>query len=172
MKKTLLWCSVLLLSTLSYADMSEYIHYGTEWRGATIEDEFNDWTLLDSAHTIMADFDNDGIEDIAKILLPTKSNKGFKVVSVVSNSPNNPKQFTLEYSDEIKAQNITIEEAKVSNEIWESACEKGYWDCKEDEIRKFKIRNPSIYLCYVESSCKVFMWSHKKQEFTEVILSD
>lgn len=172
MKKFLLCLGFLLVSIFGHANMLPYVQYGDEWREATIEDEINEWAEVESAHTVIADFDSDGIDDVAKILLPKQSNQGFRVVSVISNSPNEAKQFTLEAHDEIMAQSITIAEAEASDTVWDSACEKGYWECEIGEIRKFKIRNPSIYFCYEESACKIFMWSHTKQEFTEVIMSD
>lgn len=171
MKKILFSFALLTYSILGCANMLPYIQYGADWREATVEDEINEWAEM-SAHTVIADFDADGIKDVAKILLPKQSYQGFKVVSMVSNSPNEPKIFTLEAHDEIMAQSITISEAETSDKVWESACEKGYWECQVGEIRKFKIRNPSIYLCYEQASCKIFMWSHAKQEFIEVIMSD
>lgn len=168
----LMLCIICLVPVYACANMSSYLQIGQGWREADVEDEINGWAEYDSKpYSVVADFDNDGVEDIAKILLPKVLNKGVKIVAVVSNQ-NNPKQVVLEESIEFTPQEYTISLAEPSETVWESACGKGYYDCKEGEIARFKIRNPSIYMNYSESYATIFMWSHKNQEFINIPLTD
>lgn len=137
------------------------------WRLPDKEDETNDWARFNAPNKITADFNGDGKIDTAYILLNKKKAKGFMVVANV-----NEKQFKLEQNDEVEPQSVAIELIDPSNEVWESACEKGYWDCATGEIRQFKITKPSIQFCFIESACKIYMWSDRKRDFISVPISD
>ena len=105
-----------------------------------------------------------GTEDIARILLKRNNDIGVKVVAVVSNY-GKPKQFTLYENNEMVAQSFALELLEPSDDVWESACQKGYYDCEYDDIRQFKIIRPTVYLCLIESACTVHLWSNFKEKF-------
>lgn len=164
----------LKLLTLIFSLLSSSFLYAfdlSNWRTPELEDHIDDWAEYNAPHTVIADFDSDGIDDMAVILLPKVKKEGFNAVALVSNNGNN-KLITLQRMDDVKAQNMALELAEPSHEVYDSACSKGYWECEEGEIRKFKIQRPSIYLCYIESSCSIFMWSKLKEGFVEIPLSD
>lgn len=166
---------LMILSMLSIANYSVasnlLIDYGHQWRIANEEDNVNDWVVYNAPNEISADFDGDGQQDIARILLRRNNDVGTKVVAVVSNF-GNPKQFTLFENEEMHAQSFALELLEPSDEVWESACQKGYYDCEEGDIRQFKITKPTLYLCYIESACTVYLWSNHQEKFIEVPLSD
>lgn len=141
------------------------------WRIATQEDAINDWARFNSPNKIVDDFNADGQLDVAQILLKDDSSNGFNLLVDVSDG-NQRKQFSLESSAQLSAQNFAIELLKPSEEVWESACAKGYWDCEPNEIRQFKITKPSIQFCYIESACTIYLWSDRKKEFSKIPLSD
>lgn len=141
------------------------------WRVADKEDAVDDWARFNSPNKIIDDFNGDGKADIAQILINENSKTGFKLVVEVSGI-DKINQFKLVENPEIAAQSTAIELLNPSNEVWESACSKGYWDCEKDEIRQFKITKPSIQFCYIESACTVFLWSDRNKEFIEIPISD
>lgn len=140
----------------------------SEWRLPDKEDVINDWARFNSPNKIINDFNGDGKQDIAQILLKKNSNTGYIFKVDLSNG----RSYILEQNEKITPQSIAIELLEPSSEVWESACTKGYWDCTENEIRQFKILKPSIQFCYIESSCTVFMWSDRNGDFIKIPVSD
>jgi hypothetical protein len=80
--------------------------------------------------------------------------------------------FKLTDRDDLPPQSVAIELAEPSNEIWKSACGKGYWDCEIGEPSAFKINHPSIMFCYIESACTIYMWDSERLTFKEITFSD
>ncbi|MFV5513795.1 hypothetical protein [Acinetobacter gerneri] len=140
------------------------------WRVADQDDVIDDWARYDSPNKIIDDFNSDGKPDIAQILLKENSKTGYSFV--VKMGGKDSRQFVLESNNAIKPQSIAIELLEPSKEVWESACEKGHWDCKSDEVRQFVISKPSIQFCYIESACNVYMWSDRNQNFIKIPISD
>lgn len=162
---------VLTLLLFGCTNTSKNVVASEGWRIADKEDAIDDWARFNSPNKIIDDFNGDGKADIAQILLSRDTVKGYKLVVSMSGDTKN-KQFQLMESSEVSPQSVAIELLKPSDEIWESACSKGYWDCEADEIRQFKIFKPSIQFCYIESACTVFMWSDRNKNFTKIPISD
>ncbi|AOA58279.1 hypothetical protein [Acinetobacter larvae] len=141
------------------------------WRLPTSEDAIDDWARFNSPSRVEADFNGDGKTDRAQILLKNNSSTGYRLIVDISDG-DNIKRFNLDQNDSISAQSMAIELLDPSNEVWDSACEKGYWECQQNEIRKFKISKPSIQFCYIESACVIYMWSDRNKNFTKIPLSD
>ena len=161
----------LFCMTCQSANLDVMIDYGKDWRIANEDDNINDWAVHDAPNKLIADFDGDGHDDIARILLKRNGKFGTKTVAVVSNY-GNPKQFTLFENKDMQAQSFSLELLKPSDEVWESSCQKVYYDCEEGYIRQFKITKPTLYLCYIEVACTVHLWSSHEGKFIEVPLSD
>ena len=140
----------------------------TGWRVADKEDIIDDWARFNEPNKIVGDFNVDGKDDIAQILLRSDSTKGFNLVVDVTGVG----QYSLESNNSITPQSVAIEMLGPSQDVWESACEKGYWDCREGEIRNFKITTPSIQFCFIESACTVYIWSDRYRNFTKIPISD
>lgn len=169
MKK--IFISILLVGLVGCVSTSKNVIAPEGWRIADQEDDIDDWARFDSPNKIIDDFNGDKKADIAQILLKQDSKNGFKFV-VDMNYENKIQQFQLVEMDGVNPQSVSIELLKPSDELWESACSKGYWDCEPNEIRQFKIVRPSIQFCYIESACTVFMWSDRNHDFIKVPLSD
>ncbi len=141
-------------------------------------DNFDDWKTFNAPNHLKADFNGDGIEDEA-YLLPKKSSKlGYGVFVSLNKSEaavqsgRKFQMFKLTDRDDMPPQSFAIELAEPSNEIWKSACGKGYWECGIGEPSAFKINHPSIMFCYIESACTIYMWDSKELTFKEITFSD
>ncbi len=148
------------------------------YRLPTKNDNFDDWKTFNAPNHLKADFNGDGIEDEA-YLLPKKGSKlGYGVfvslnkTKAAIQSGRSFQMFKLTDRDDMPPQSFAIELAEPSNEIWKSACGKGYWECEIGEPSAFKINHPSIMFCYIESACTIYMWDSKKLTFKEITFSD
>lgn len=152
------------------------VPYG--YRLPTKSDITGDWKQFNAPNHLEADFNGDGIKDEAYILPKEGSKLGYGVF-VSINKANGGIQtgrkfqmFKLTSRDDMPPQSFAIELQKPSNKIWETACGKGYWECKIGEPAEFKIKNPSIMFCYIESACTMYMWDSDKLSFKEIQFSD
>lgn len=162
MKKLIVLCTALACT--SYAA-------GAGWRAADKEDMVNDWARFPGVNKITADFNGDGKKDTAQILLRQDGKQGFKAVVNMS-IKGKPQQFVLKQMNDIEPQSMALEIEKPSIKVKESACEKGYWDCKPGEIRQFKVTSPIIMLCAIEVACSLYVWSPRSGSFKEIPVSD
>ena len=152
------------------------VPYG--YRLPTKADITGDWKRFNAPNHLKADFNGDGIKDEAYILPKEGSKLGYGVF-VSINKANGGIQtgrkfqmFKLTSRDDMQPQSFAIELEKPSNEIWETACGKGYWECGIGEPAEFQIKNPSIMFCYIESACTMYMWDSNKLSFKEIQFSD
>ena len=148
------------------------------YRLPTKADNVRDWKRFDAPNHLKADFNGDGIEDEAYILPKKSSNAGYGVFVSINKSKialqrgRKFQMFKLTDSVDMSPQSFAIELAEPSNEIWKSACGKGYWECAIGEPSAFKINHPSIMFCYIESACTMYMWDSEKLTFKEIRFSD
>ena len=152
------------------------VPYG--YRLPTKSDITGDWKQFNAPNHLEADFNGDGIKDEAYILPKEGSKLGYGVF-VSINKANGGIQtgrkfqmFKLTSRDDMQPQSFAIELENPSNEIWETACGKGYWECEIGEPAEFQIKNPSIMFCYIESACTMYMWDSDKLSFKEIQFSD
>ena len=152
------------------------VPYG--YRLPTKADNVDDWKRFNGPNHLKADFNGDGIKDEAYILPKEGSKLGYGVF-VSINKANGGIQtgrkfqmFKLTSRDDMQPQSFAIELENPSNEIWETACGKGYWECEIGEPAEFQIKNPSIMFCYIESACTMYMWDSDKLSFKEIQFSD
>lgn len=54
----------------------------------------------------------------------------------------------------------------------QTACGKGYWDCKEGEPSVLHLKSGALNVIHCESSDSVLLWNSVSQSFSEVWLSD
>ena len=148
------------------------------YRLPTKADIVGDWKRFDAPNRLKADFNGDGIKDEAYILPKKGSNAGYGVFVSINKSKaalqrgRKFQMFKLTDSDDMSPQSFAIELAEPSNEIWKTACGKGYWKCAIGEPSAFQIKNPSIMFCYIESACTIYMWDSDKLTFKEIRFSD
>lgn len=148
------------------------------YRLPTETDNFDDWKTFNAPNHLKADFNGDGIEDEAYLLPKNGSKLGYGVFVSINNSKvalqrgRKFQMFKLTAREDMPPQSFAIELAEPSNEIWKSACGKGYWKCEVGEPSAFKINHPSIMFCYIESACTIYMWDSGKLTFKEIKFSD
>ena len=141
-------------------------------------DNFDDWKTFNAPNHVKGDFNGDGIEDEAYILPKKGSKLGYGVFVSLNKSKtavqrgHNFQMFKLTDSNDMSPQSFSIDLAEPSDEIWKSACGKGYWKCEAGEPSAFKINLPSIMFCYIESACTMYMWDSQKLTFKEITFSD
>ena len=152
------------------------VPYG--YRLPTKSDITGDWKQFNAPNHLEADFNGDGIKDEAYILPKEGSKLGYGVF-VSINKANGGIQtgrkfqmFKLTSRDDMQPQSFAIELEKPSDEVWETACGKGYWECEIGEPAEFQIKNSSIMFCYIESACTMYMWDSDRLSFKEIQFSD
>lgn len=152
------------------------VPYG--YRLPTKADNFDDWKTFNAPNHLKADFNGDGIEDEAYILPKKGSKLGYGVFVSINKanagiqSGRKSQIFKLTARDDMQPQSFAIELAEPSDEIWETACGKGYWECELGEPAEIKVTNPTIMFCYIESACSMYLWNSDKLVFKEIHFSD
>lgn len=118
---------------------------------------------------VVADFNNDGVEDQAWILTDKQKTKWAFFVALSSEKKD--KKFIKLAEDEIGLHlDVGIHVMKAGR--YRTACGKGYWKCKQDEPAEIEIKSGAISQVFFESSSSVYYWSEKASKFVRVWLSD
>lgn len=170
--------TVTFVNTIDNNQSSLGFKIPSGYRLPTKNDNFGDWKTFNAPNHLKADFNGDGIEDEAYLLPKEGSKLGYGVFVSLNKSKaaiqsgRDFQMFKLTGRDDMQPQSFAIELAEPSDEIWKSACGKGYWECKTGEPSAFKINQPSIMFCYIESACTMYMWDSKKLTFKEIPFSD
>ena len=120
-----------------------------------------------------ADFNSDGISDTAylvkskkfsgeAIIVSTSSNDGFKwhVLNVIS--------WGKEYPNVGIAMGVDV----VPPGSYKTACGKGYWACKDDEVPLLELEFPAINYFRFGSAASFFYWSKEASSFKRIWVSD
>jgi hypothetical protein len=159
---------VLLLPFSAFAQLQPPFGY----RFPSEKDIIDDWKELKSPIQVNADFNGDGIEDHAWILLK-QNGSGWGVFVFMGRKNGEPRIIKLEeYNGASPAQSYGISLALPSNTIWKTACGKGYFECKPGEPAEIQITLPSIEFCLIGSSCYLFMWNKGLGSFRKIQSSD
>ena len=116
-----------------------------------------------------ADFDGDGKEDVARLLINDKENKLGLFVTLSSEKRAAP--LLLEAVDNRQA--IEVMGIKVAKPgTYKTACGKGYWICETGEPPVLKLKNPAIDLFSFEKANSYIVWEKKTRRFKTVHMSD
>jgi len=141
------------------------------WR-APMPKELNQEWRKDKPHhfwAIKADFNGDGIEDEAKLLVKQKG-RGAALFAFVSQGKSY-KTYLLDEPDEVGWLEVmgidVVEKGK-----YETACGKGYVDCKPGEPEQITLKNPGIDYFKEGSANSFFYWDDKKRAFNRIWISD
>ena len=116
-----------------------------------------------------ADFDGDGKEDEASLLINDKENKMGLFVKLTSRKESG--SLLLEAMDSktiIEVMGIDV----VKPGKYKTACGKGYWDCKNGEPELLELKYPVIDFFRFESANSYFIWDKKKKKFNRIWMSD
>jgi hypothetical protein len=165
---SIVWFLILLWSLSAFAQQQP----PTGYRFPTGSDIIYDWKEWKAPIHVKADFNGDGVQDHAWILLKEKGS-GWGLFVFLGRKNEKPQIIKLEENKgESSAQRFGISLAPPSKAKWKTACGKGYFECKRGEPEEIQITLPSIEFCLIESSCYLFMWDNKSGAFRKVQLSD
>jgi len=164
--------SSLLLSSLLLSSLSAQVQPPPGWRFPNKNDVKDDWEAYKSPAHVVADFNGDGLQDEAWILL-RQNNQGWGVFVFLGTKQGAPQIIKLVAPPQAwPAQRFGISLAQPSRKNWKTVCGKGYYVCKPGEPEEIQITLPSIEFCYIDSACSVYMWNVKANAFSKYQMSD
>ncbi len=150
--------------------LSAQVQAPAGWRYPDDKDIIGDWKEYKSPFHFTSDFNGDGVRDHAWILI-RKNNSGWGLF-VFLGAKQGASSIIKLMEDVGPAQRYAISLTAPSKEKWKTACGKGYFECKPGEPEEIQIKAPSIELCYIESSCSIYMWNRKTNKFSAYQMSD
>ena len=169
MRNLIIVCLLIPICPLSAAGQ---LQPPSGYRFPTDADIIDDWKESNAPIQVDADFNGDGQEDHARILL-RQYGPGWGIFVYLGRKDQPPRLLRLSLSKgEALAQRHGIALAPPSSTQWKTACGKGYFECKPGEPEQVRITLPSIEFCYIGSSCFLFMWNKKAGSFRKIQLSD
>jgi hypothetical protein len=118
---------------------------------------------------VRADFDGDGKQDVARLLINDKDNKMGLFVKL--SSLLDKKEIKLEEFDDkswIEVMGISV--VKPGN--YRTACGKGYFECKKGEPETLSLKRPAIDFFKFGSANSFFFWDGKSKRFRKIWMSD
>jgi hypothetical protein len=145
----------------------------SDWRTPIAEELGKDatWRDEDPGRYLIAkaDFDGDGKEDIARLLVSDRRDKVGLFVTVRSMKKTSP--LLLEsIKDKRMIETFGIELAKPGT--YRTACGKGYWSCQKNEPEELRLERPGIDFFKYESANSYFIWNAEKKKFDRIWMSD
>jgi hypothetical protein len=159
--------AVAMVSPAILADQSV-----SEWRVPTMADlgDDSEWRKekAESYLTARADFNGDGVEDMARLLINDKENK-IGLFLTLESRKDSPHILLESINDRKVIKNVGIRVAPPDR--YKTACGKGYRTCKTDEPLEIQINYPAIDLFQYESSNSFFVWDGK-DNFRRIWMSD
>jgi hypothetical protein len=117
---------------------------------------------------VKADFDGDGKEDVAYLLMNDNDDEIGLFVRLASEK-NTPLLIEI-IKNRSMLEVIGIGLAKRGT--YKTACGKGYWDCEEGEPKRVRLKNPGINLFKYESANSFFIWNTAKKVFDRIVMGD
>jgi len=163
-----------ILSLVAISSCSEnYSDTQNDWIDISHHEIGNDsWRTKDINKYIFVegDFNGDKIVDKAKLLV-LKDNTKLGLFAYVSQENRTYKIYLLDETDDINlfhAMGIK----KVTPGLYKTACGKGYWKCKEDELSEIAIQHDAIDYFKIESANSFFYWDVNENTFKRIWISD
>ena len=165
-----IFCAILFLLIIPFGLSAKDF---ASWRTPSLAELGHDssWRKDDSDLYLMAkaDFDGDGKEDVARLLINDKENKMGLFVTLSSEKKAQP--LLLEAIDDKNTIEVMgVEVAKPGT--YKTACGKGYWTCKKGEPAQLRLRRPAIDFFRFESANSYFIWRTDKKKFDRIWMSD
>jgi hypothetical protein len=115
-----------------------------------------------------ADFDGDGKEDEARLLINDKENKMGLFVELSSRPGKTMKLDEFDDKSWIEVMGIMV--AKPGK--YKTACGKGYVDCQKGEPQELHLKLPAIDYFKEGSANSFFIWENKTKQFKRIWMSD
>lgn len=117
----------------------------------------------------IGDFNGDGLQD-SVWLLPSTSGRGFGVFAYPGSRTGIPEAIRLTSSRNDPPQRYGL--LLVKSGSCETACGKGYGDCKKGEPEQLNLKTDAIEFYLVESSSSIFWWDARVRKFQRTWTSD
>jgi hypothetical protein len=166
-----LWMAIcfLLIPLLAVA-ASPFLPNG--YRYPNEQDIEYDWKEFGPKHHVEADFNGDGLQDYAWILLE-ENRPGWALFVFLGGQDPGSKPVLLEKNLwEQPAQKFSIQVAAANQGTIQTACGKEYFECRPGEPKEINVLLPSPLFCLVESACFIYIWEKKTNTFRRIQLSD
>lgn len=142
------------------------------WRHPSHLESNDAWRNENSSKYLITkgDFNGDGIVDVA-MLLTSDNGSSLSLVAFISQ---NNKGFKTYFLNEIKDNRLihAMGIKKVSPGAYATACGKGYWECRNDEVPEIQIQHDAIDYFKIESANSFFYWDAKTEAFKQIWISD
>lgn len=165
----------LLLATPAFGQDKIALPEG--WRYPTAEELSDEPERKDSPTKYIkavADFNGDGINDEAYLVKSTK----FSGEGLLVHLSDKQRGFrwlvlnTIDWGKEYPKVNLSMGIAVVKPGQYETACGKGYFECKKGEPRVLKLKRPAIDYFKFGSANSFFFWDDKTSSFKRIWMSD
>jgi len=162
-------CLMLLLAGLSSKLTAQELPKG--WRRPHPAETTEGWRRKSSTRffVVKADFDGDGKEDIAELLISPSTNKFSLFVRLAATDR---WEMVGEPTDLGYLGSFGVDVVKPGR--YETACGKGYDDsfCAHGEPDYLRLTRPAIDLIYHESADVIFYWDPTIKKFKQIQMSD
>ncbi len=121
----------------------------------------------------VADFNGDGKDDYAYLVKSTSFSGEALVVKVSNHSKYDwlvLDQF--DWGEEYPNVELIMGVSLVEPGEYKTACGKGYWECKDDEVPLLKLDLYAINYFRFSSAASFFYWDKKTSSFSRIWISD
>lgn len=164
-------CFCIFALTIPSAFAAKANELPSGWRLPTKLELSDEWRKKDKDKfaSIIGDFDGDKIPDEAKILI-SNDNKKMGIFIWWGKDKSGKATEVFSASDMSQIHSMGIE--KFTPGSYQTACGKGYFDCKKGESKNMKIDHDSINYFQTESANSVFSFDKSKKVFERTWLSD
>lgn len=170
MKRLILLLMILFLPAVAAAKQMP----PRGWRFPQESDYLGNWKNfrkdLPVPFHVRADFNGDKITDDAWILIRT-DDVGWGLFVFLSRRPGTVRTIRLDnHPKDANPQTMGLGLAQKGKH--QTACGKGYWECKRGEPAVLPLRNPGFEYFVYESSSSIFYWNQSTNKFKRVAITD
>jgi hypothetical protein len=166
----------VLLLALGFSSYSAGSELPSGWRFPTTEDLSGNFIRKVSEKDYIVaqeDFNDDGLEDYAYIVKSTKFSGEALLLKYSKKGDYKWKVLdTIEWGKEYPNVSVSMGVDVVPPGEYKTACGKGYWNCKSDEVPVLKLNIPAISYFRFESAASFFYWDRNSKTFKRIWVSD
>lgn len=161
---------VMILAVFSCHKDTTSIPQG--WRAPISSELGDDWRKKEAERylVVKGDFNGDRVIDEARLFV-REDGSGLGLFGFVSEKNRTIKTYLLDEmkgSGSIHAMGIK----KVSPGSYKTACGKGYWACRKDEVPEIQLQHDAMDYFKTESANSFFYWDAQASAFKRIWISD
>ena len=166
---------LLIVALLAGSAPAPRIEPPSGFRYPTESDYSGDWKEFRKTTPVpfhvSADFNGDGLEDNAWLLLSTQGKGWALYMFIGSKDPTAPLVQKLFQDDRgTPVQRMGLGVYQPGN--YDTACGKEYSECMPGEPSQLRLTRPALDLFAFESANSVFWWSDERKEFVQTWMHD